>query len=135
MGMILRTCDALGIDAVLTSGCCELYSPKIIRATMGSVFRVPTADMPNVQNLLAELHRNKIISYAAVLSEKAKSLTECCPGKGCAVWIGNEGNGLPESVINNCDYAVKIPMEGGAESLNAAMAAGIFIWEMMKYQG
>jgi len=134
LGMILRTCDALGVDAVFTTGCCERYSPKVIRATMGSVFRVPVADMPNALNLLTTLRECGIRSYAAVLSDKAKSLKECRPGCGCAVWIGNEGNGLPESISNNCEYHVRIPMQGGAESLNAAMAAGILTWEMMNCQ-
>ncbi len=132
MGMILRTCDALGIDAVLTSQCCDLYSQKVIRATMGSVFRVLCADFPDGRMLLDLLHQRQICCYAAVLSEKSVSLTECSLGKGSAVWIGNEGNGLPEEIAFSCDHAVKIPMQGGAESLNAAMAAGLFLWEMMK---
>ncbi|MBR1529472.1 MAG: RNA methyltransferase [Oscillospiraceae bacterium] len=132
MGMILRTCDALGTDAVLLSQCCDLYSPKVIRATMGSVFRVPVLEIPEPAVLLDLLHENQICSYAAVPAEHAVSLTDCRFSGGCAVWIGNEGNGLPDSVISACDKAVTIPMSGGAESLNAAMAAGILTWEMMK---
>jgi len=132
MGMILRTCDALGTDAVILSQCCDLYSPKVIRATMGSVFRVPVLDIAESSEILMLLHEKQIRSYAAVPAEHAVSLTDCQLSGGCAVWIGNEGNGLPESVITACDYAVTIPMKGGAESLNAAMAAGILTWEMMK---
>lgn len=132
MGMILRTCDALGADGVLLSQCCDLYSPKVIRATMGSVFRVPVLELHDAPELLALLEEHQIQSYASVPSAQALSLTECPPGAGCAVWIGNEGSGLPETVIQACHHAVTIPMRGGAESLNAAMAAGILLWEMMK---
>ena len=59
-------------------------------------------------------------------------MTECRFGKGCAVWIGNEGNGLPEDAVEACDEKLIIPMQGNAESLNAAMAAGILMWEMVK---
>ncbi len=132
IGMILRTCDALGTDAVLCSQCCDLYSPKVIRATMGSVFRVSVLEIPNLEELLAFLNQKKICSYASVPSEHALSLTDCHFSDGCAVWIGNEGNGLPEYIISACHHAITIPMKGGAESLNAAMAAGILVWEMMK---
>ncbi len=135
MGMILRTADALGVDAVLSCGSCELYSPKVVRATMGSVFRVPFYEMPDAGDLLALLHERTITSYAAVPDAAAVSLTECAFTGGCAVWIGNEGNGLPEEMIAGCDTAVTIPMQGGPESLNAAMAAGILMWEMMKSRG
>ncbi len=134
MGMILRTADALGVDAVIGCGCCELYNPKVIRATMGSVYRVPFFETEE-NELFSALKRRKILSYAAVPSRQAVPLPECCFESSCAVWIGNEGNGLPEDVIRICDKAVTIPMQGGPESLNAAMAAGIFMWEMIKSGG
>ncbi len=132
MGMILRTCDALGTDAVLMTQCCDLYSPKVIRATMGSVFRVPVLRTDTPEELFSLLRQQQICSYASVPAASAVPLTECRFGHGCAVWIGNEGNGLPETVIHACQKAVTIPMKGGAESFNAAMAAGILTWEMMK---
>lgn len=132
MGMVLRTADALGIRAVLSAGSCELYSPKVIRATMGSVFRVPVYETSDAAELLRILQEKKLPSWAAVPAKNAVPLPECDFSGGCAVWIGNEGNGLPEEIIQACDRAVTIPMLGGPESLNAAMAAGIFMWEMMK---
>ncbi len=132
MGMILRTADALGIDAVLSCGSCELYSPKVVRATMGSVFRVPVYELTDGNALLDALRSQGIRSYAAVPDSSAVPLTECTFSDGCAVWIGNEGNGLPAEMIAGCDVPVTIPMSGGPESLNAAMAAGICMWEMMK---
>lgn len=135
MGMVLRTADALGVDAVLSCGSCELYSPKVVRATMGSVFRVPVYEESDAQTLLRLLHDRNIRTYAAVPAKHAVPLPECSFAGGSAVWIGNEGNGLPAEVIAACNIAVTIPMQGGPESLNAAMAAGILMWEMMKDKG
>lgn len=135
MGMILRTADALGVDAVLSCGSCELYSPKVVRATMGSIFRVPVYEMTDAAALLEELRCHGICSYAAVPDHSAVPLMECDFSGSCAFWIGNEGNGLPADVIGACDASITIPMQGGPESLNAAMAAGICMWEMMKYRG
>ena len=132
MGMVLRTCDALGIDAVLTTGSCELYNPKTIRSAMGSALRVAVLDEPDAEKLLRILQKQQITNYASVPAKNAVPLTECNFSNGCAVWIGNEGNGLPENIITLCDTAITIPMRGGAESFNAAMAAGIFAWEIMK---
>ncbi len=132
MGMILRTADALGIDAVFACKSCEVYSPKVVRATMGAVFRLPVYEMPDVGALSDALHEANIRSFAAVLHKDAKPVTECHLGKGCAVWIGNEGNGLSADAIEACGEKLIIPMQGNAESLNAAMAAGILMWEMMK---
>ena len=132
MGMILRTADALGVDAILSCGSCELYSPKVVRATMGSIFRVPVYEETDALALVELLRAEKIRSYAAVPAKHAVRLTECDFSSSCAVWIGNEGNGLPADVISACDTAVTIPMQGGPESLNAAMAAGIMMWEMTK---
>ncbi len=135
MGMILRTADALGIDAILSCRSCELYSPKVVRATMGSVFRVPVYECGDAQELLQQLQTAGVHSYAAVPSSTAVPLPDCRFDGASAVWIGNEGNGLPAEVIAACQTAVTIPMQGGPESLNAAMAAGILMWEMMKNGG
>lgn len=132
MGMILRTADAFGIDAVLCCKCCDVLSPKVVRATMGAIFRLPVYQAPPPQALSLFLQEKGIRSYAAVLHQDAKPVTALQLGKGCAVWIGNEGNGLSEDAVNVCEEKLIIPMPGHAESLNAAMAAGILMWEMMK---
>lgn len=134
MGMILRTADALGVDCIFSAGSCELYSPKVVRAAMGSVLRVNVCETEAL-TLTGLLREKQITSYAAVPARDAVPLPACDLGGGSAVWIGNEGNGLPEEMITACDRAVTIPMQGGPESLNAAMAAGIFMWEMMKTKG
>ena len=132
MGMILRTADALGIDAVLSCKSCDILSPKVVRATMGAIFRLPVYEAPPALALSLYLRETGIRSFAAVLHKDAKPVTEVTLGKGCAVWIGNEGNGLSAEAVNACEEKVIIPMAGNAESLNAAMAAGIMMWEMMK---
>lgn len=132
VGMILRTADAFGIDAVISCKSCEIYSPKVVRATMGAVFRLPVFEMQDTAELGAVLHQAGLRSYAAMLDGRAVKLTACSLGRGSAVWIGNEGSGLSPEAAAACDQSVMIPMPGNAESLNAAMAAGIFLWEMAK---
>ena len=132
-GMILRTADALGISGVVFCKSCDVYSPKVVRATMGSLFRVPVAVCNDEDKLFSELERKNIKSDAAVVQGAAELVGECdysCTGR--AVWIGNEGNGLPEDISDRCGRKITIPMHGNIESLNAAMAAGILMWEMMK---
>ena len=132
MGMILRTADALGVDAVLSCRSCEVYSPKVVRATMGAIFRQHVYELNDMQTLSDMLHAAGIRSFAAVLHRDARPVTDCTLGKGCAVWIGNEGNGLSDEAVSLCEEKMIIPMPGNAESLNAAMAAGILMWEMTK---
>ena len=132
MGMILRTADAFGIDAVLTYQCCDVFSPKVIRATMGAIFRMSVIDAPQASAIRLFFEEKGIRSYAAVLHKDARPVTDCQLGKGCAVWIGNEGNGLSPEAVEACEHKLIIPMQGNAESLNAAMAAGILMWEMVK---
>lgn len=132
-GMILRTADALGIDGVIFCKSCDIYSPKVVRATMGSLFRVPVAVCADEDEIFAEFKKAGIESDAAVVWEDAELAGGCgYPFEKCAVWIGNEGNGLTDEVISRCTRRITIPMHGNIESLNAAMAAGILMWEMTK---
>ena len=132
MGMIQRTADALGIDGVIVCRSCDIYSPKTVRATMGAVFRLPVWEAQDAAGLAGMLQAAGVRSFAAVLHRDARLLTDGLLGKGCAVWIGNEGSGLAGEAVEVCQEKVMIPMTGHAESLNAAMAAGILMWEMMK---
>jgi len=130
LGMIIRTADAVGIDGVILSQTCELFNPKTIRSTMGSVFRTKIFNDCNIDEIL-EICRDKGIStYAAVIDSNAENLKKCLFTDGGAVIIGNEGNGLPSDVSDACDKKVTIKMNGNVNSLNAAMAAGIMMWEM-----
>lgn len=131
-GMILRTADALGLDGVIYSACCDIYSPKVVRATMGSLFRVPLCCVPAVEPVLACCQSVGVQTYAAVLDAAVKHVGTFAFPLGTAVVIGNEGNGLPPDTAAACDHRITIPMQGTIESLNAAMAAGIILWEMQR---
>lgn len=132
IGTIIRTADAVGITAVFLCNCCDIYSPKVIRSTMGSVFRLTFFDKMEISDVLDIFKKNKIPSFAAVIDTDANELTSCNFSKGCAVVIGNEGKGLSQETIDLCDEKLTIKMQGNINSLNAAMAAGIIMWEMLR---
>ncbi|MCM1132963.1 MAG: RNA methyltransferase [Ruminococcus flavefaciens] len=132
VGMIIRTADALGINGIILSGSCDLYSPKVIRSTMGSVFRVNTMIENDTENLFDMLKSNGVETSASVIDKDAEIISNCVFGGKHAVFIGNEGNGLPQEISSRCDRRITIPMNGTINSLNAAMAAGILMWELKK---
>lgn len=132
VGMIIRTADALGLDGVIMSGSCELFSPKVIRSTMGSVFRMRIAVENDEDVLFAALAENSVTASAAVIDKDALPVTECSFEGNQAVFIGNEGNGLNPETAARCSRKIIIPMHGNINSLNAAMAAGILMWELKK---
>lgn len=132
VGTIIRTADALGLDGViLGKNTCDVFSLKVLRSSMGSVFHI---DLYQSEDPVEDLRRlsQSFETYAAVLDEQAKSLEEISFEKGSIAVIGNEGNGLSKEVIDACSQKVFIPMKGRAESFNAGVAAGILIWEMAK---
>ena len=132
VGMIIRTADALGIDGIFMCGCCDLYSPKVIRSTMGSVFRESIYIISDEDSLFGVLESGGVTTSAAVIDTDADKITECGFTGRQAVFIGNEGNGLPAETARRCDRRITIPMSGTINSLNAAMAAGILMWELKK---
>ena len=132
VGMIIRTADALGIDGIFLSGSCELYSPKVIRSTMGSVFRTRIYTINDADELFRLFEENNVSTSAAVIDKDAVPVTECSFSGSEAVFIGNEGNGLPPEIASRCGRKVIIPMRGSINSLNAAMAAGILMWEIRR---
>ena len=133
VGTILRTADAVGIDgAVLCNNCCELYNPKTIRAAMGSVFRVKVFFSSSLSEVCEIFKLCGVKTMAAVVDNDAKSITDADFSGGCAVVVGNEGNGLSCGDANSCDEKVTIKMHGNINSLNAAMAGGIILWEMLR---
>lgn len=137
LGTILRTGEGAGISGVImTKGCVDIYNPKTIRSTMGSVYRVPFLYTDDISGTIAELKKNQIKLYAAHLKGKVfhDEVTYFGDDKngghyGTAFLIGNEGNGLKETTANLADCYIKIPMEGKVESLNAAIAASILMYE------
>lgn len=131
VGTILRTADAAGFDgALLSSTCADLYGAKTLRATMGSVFRVPVM---RVQDLAKELEALKDRGYAVVATELGGAdFYANCPHEKAVLVIGSEGRGVSEAVRAAATHHLALPMRGGAESLNAAVAAGIMIYEMAR---
>ena len=133
VGTIIRTSEAFGIDGlVVTKDCPDFFSPKVLRAGMGSVLRMPVKQAENGTQAVKILQEKGIRTFAAALTEDAEDITKIPLGPGSCIVIGNEGNGLPQDVINSCDKAVVIPMAGRAQSLNAAAAAAVCIWEMTR---
>lgn len=131
LGTVIRTADAVGVDAVFLADCCDLYNPKVVRSTMGSLFRLNVSEV-KFDEVFPLFEKRGVPTFAAVIDPDAVSLTECDFSKGGAVLIGNEGNGLPREVSSMCSERVTIKMQGNVNSLNAAMAAGIIMWELMK---
>lgn len=127
IGTIIRSADAFSLSGVVLDGCADPYNPKTVRAAMGSIFRVPVMEC-GCLDAIAQLRKADIPVYAAVLSETAKSVCEV-DLKHAAVIVGNEGAGVCSEVAQACENII-IPMSGQAESLNAAVAAGILIWQM-----
>ena len=127
-GTILRTGEAAGVTAVfLTEGSVDLYSPKVIRSTMGSIFRVPHF-VVSAESAAEDLKAQGIRVYAAHLKGR-RSYTDCDYRNGAAFVIGNESRGISPELSEKCSELIRIPMQGQVESLNAAMAAGILMFE------
>lgn len=131
LGTILRTAEAFALGAVvLCEGCADPFSPKVVRATMGAVFRQPTVFLP-LAEAVYRLRENGLPVYAAALH--ADSVPLCSvPLSRAAVIIGSEGRGVSPQALELADRRVVIPMAGRAESLNAGVAAAILIYEMTK---
>ena len=132
LGTIVRTAEGAGVDAVFMSkDCVDIYNPKTIRSTMGSIYRMPTIYIEDTVKLLELFKEKGILSYAAHLDGK-NSYDKEDYREGTAILIGNEGNGLRDEVSNKADIWVRIPMEGQVESLNAAIAASVLMFEVAR---
>ncbi len=131
LGTIIRTAEALGLSGlILSDGCCDVYNPKVLRSSMGGVFRMPLMRVGNMPDAVTALQERGLTAYACVVDADATRITDVAMGSGSVAVIGNEGNGLKPETVAVCRHAVTIPMDGHAESLNASMAAGIILWEM-----
>ena len=129
LGTILRTAEAAGVTGiVLSDDCVDLYNPKVIRSTMGSVYRVPFVYTEDLPAALKQMQEMGITLYAAHLDGQNTYDKEDYL-KGTAFLIGNEGNGLKRETTEASDRLIRIPMEGRVESLNAAVAASLLMFE------
>ena len=128
VGTILRTADAFRADGLfLANACADLYNPKTVRATMGAVFRCPvwTCGVEQLRNLLTA---SDLPLYGAALRSDTVDARQVNYSR-CAIAIGSEGKGLSQEMLSVCDKTVLIPMSDHCESLNAAIAASVLLWE------
>ena len=117
LGTVLRSAEAFNVSGVILScDCCDIYNPKVVRGSMGAVFRIPFIIKSSIKDFLND----------------AVSLTDVKFQTPCAIVVGNEGNGIKAETEKACQNKITIHMEGKAESLNASVAAAILMWEMMK---
>lgn len=131
LGTIIRTADSAGIKQVLVSkNTVDCYSPKVVRSTMGAIYRVNVIEEENLAEKLKSLKKDGFEIVTTALDTK-KSIYDISYNKKIVV-IGNEANGVSEEVQNISDCKVKIPMIGKTESLNASVAAGIMIYEYVR---
>lgn len=131
VGTIWRTADALGADGLLlVNSCADPFSPKTVRATMGACFRLPVYEV-EAAALPELLKRSGLALYAAALREDTVDVRTVKLSR-CAVVIGSEGQGVSQKLLELSEKTVKIPMRERCESLNAAVAAAVILWEMAR---
>jgi len=131
LGTIWRTADAFGVDGlILCNNCVDPWSPKTVRATMGAIFRLPIYES-TLEEVAEKLSAAEIPLYATALREDTVDVRSV-PLSRAAVIIGSEGRGVSELALNLCKKTVKIPMRDRCESLNAAVAASVVLWEMAR---
>lgn len=131
LGTIIRTGEGAGITGVIMSrDTVDIYNPKVIRSTMGSIYRVPFVYVDDLPSVMTRLETYQIHSYAARLD--GDNIYHCNLKKSCAFLIGNEGNGLTDEISRMANRYIKIPMCGEVESLNAAIAATVLMYETMR---
>lgn len=129
LGTMLRTGEGAGISGVIMSrDTVDLYNPKVIRSTMGSIYRMPFLYAEDFEEAVRKVQRTGVSVYAAHLKGKTSYVRQDYR-KGTAFLIGNEGNGLKEETAGLADVYIRIPMEGQVESLNAAVAASVLMYE------
>jgi len=129
LGAVARTAEALGFSGLLLSGGCDSHHPKALRASMGALLRLPAL---HTDDLPATLRESGLPCYAAVPDRDARSVLQCDFTGGGILVIGSEANGLSPKTLAVCAHRITVPMPGGAESLNAAAAATILMWEMVR---
>lgn len=132
LGTILRTVDSVGLTQILVSkGTADCYNPKVVRSSMGAIYRVKVIECDDLLETLKEVKRNKFKILVTSLGDNSKNIYDMKYNKKVLV-IGNEANGVEERIMNLADEKIKIPMLGRTESLNAAVATGIVLYEYVR---
>lgn len=138
VGTMIRTAAAFGIEMlILGPGCADIYNPRTVRASMGAIFRQNIMRVENLAESVTAMRDAGAEVWAATLDAQLTitELAERAEGKSVAVIIGNEGHGISPEVEAAATGKVNIPITGNAESLNAAIAAAVFMWELRTYKG
>ena len=131
IGTMIRTADAAGLDAViLGKGCADAYNPKVMRSAQGSHFHIPV-ERGDLNEWIDRLQDDNVKVYGTAL-EEAISFREVKPSDAFALMVGNEGSGISPQLLAKTDQNIIIPIQGGAESLNVAVAAGILMYALNK---
>lgn len=131
LGTILRTIDSVGLSQVIVSKKSgDVFNPKVVRSTMGAIFRVNIIESENLVNTLKEIkkHKFKVVATSLQTEESIYDIDY----KKKVIIIGNEANGVSKEVLEISDQKVKIPMPGKTESLNAAVATGVILYEYVR---
>ena len=130
MGTIMRTAEAAGVTGVIMGkGTVDIFNPKVVRSTMGSIFRLPFAYVDDLKDIIIRLKRDGMSFYATHLKGK-ESYRDISYSDKAGILIGNEARGLSDEIANLADTYVIIPMQGKVESLNAAVAAALMMYEV-----
>ncbi len=132
LGAVARTAEALGIDGMIVYAGCDIYNPKAQRAAMGSLLRLPVIRTDDLCSLLSYCGSIGLKTYASTPDSSAEKITRTDFSGGVVCVIGNEGSGIRKPVLDVCEKMITIPMKGRAESLNAAAAASVLLWEMVR---
>ena len=132
LGTIIRTSEGAGVTGVIiTKGSADIYQPKVIRSTMGSIYRVPFVYVEDIKEAIYNMKSKNIKVYAAHL-EGENEYFDTDISKSSAILIGNEGNGIKDETLKLVDEYIRIPMMGEVESLNAAVAASLLMYEVLR---
>ncbi len=132
LGTLIRTAHACGCHGVILSqGCVDLYNPKVLRASAGSAFRIPVVENVDLLQFIPQL-KSKNINVVATHLNTDNLPYEINLTESTALIVGNEGNGISEEIAQAADILIKIPMPGKAESLNASVATGVLLYEVVR---
>jgi TrmH family RNA methyltransferase len=132
LGTIIRTADAAGVHAVFTTpGTVDIYNPKVLRSTMGSVFHLPIFSDWHAPDILKNFQRLGVTPIGTALHAQKWYFSQNY-NRSVAIWLGSEASGIDADVLANIPEQVKIPMPGKAESLNVAIAASVVMYEVVR---
>ncbi len=130
IGAVARSAAAFNYDGIIvTRGSADVYSPKALRASMGALLRLPVIEFSDIEEILETCRKSRIASYAGVVARDAENIRDVDFSGGTLIMVGNEGHGLSAAAINGAEHKIFIPMSAKTESLNAAAAASIMMWE------